>query len=306
MKYRMIGIDMDGTLLNEQGDVSPANRRAIEKAKAAGVMVVPCTGRGWREAMVGLLGAERVRRSGIRQAAQAAGADELIFPTVGVFNTGALVAEVATGEHVDLAIIEPHLAKELVDALADEPEAVLLYRESNLAGHDYLVTGRGELIGNTQWWFEATGAKVHVQREVTAEDLHHTLRVGMVVPGDRIEVLTEKIESQFRGRVFCHGFGAVKQKDERDRTINVLEIFAAGVDKWRGIRWIADQHGIAWNQIACIGDEINDVAMLREAGLGVAMANAVPSAKAVADVQTAANTEDGVSLAIEKMLEGVW
>ena len=191
-----------------------------------------------------------------------------------------------------------YVGSHMAYALVDRGEKVVVL--------DDLSTGHGELVGNTQWWFDVTGARVHEQRHVTADDLHHTLRVGMVIAGDRIAELTERINREFRGRVLCHGFGAVKHEDERDRSIHVLEIFAAGVDKWRGIRWVAAQHNVEPHEIACIGDEINDLAMLRGAGLGVAMGNAVAAARDAADVVTLSNNDDGVAVAIENMLEGKW
>ena len=69
---------------------------------------------------------------------------------------------------------------ELTNFLFDMPEAVLVFRDANLVGHDYLVTGKGSLTANTEWWFQATGANVHFQRDLTLDDLHHTLRVGIV------------------------------------------------------------------------------------------------------------------------------
>ena len=331
MKYKLIGMDLDGTLLGEQGRVSEANVQAIRAVTQAGAMVVPCTGRGWREAVVGLAGlvedglfhipenSVTTNHISNNTTSVITSEDDIskgLFPGpraeasggagVGIFNSGALVADLITGQHEDLAIIEPHLAKQLVDALADEPEAVLVYREANLTGHDYLVTGRGELVGNTQWWFEATGAKVHEQREVTADDLHHTLRVGMVSSGPRVLELAERINCDFAGRVFCHGFSGVKHEDERTRSIYVLEIFAAGVNKWRGLTWLMNQHGITADQVACLGDEINDVEMLREAGLGVAMGNATDDAMQAATVTAPSNLNDGVAFALYEMLQGRW
>lgn len=284
MKYRLIGIDLDGTLLNEHGTISEANRAALKAAQQAGAMVVPCTGRGWREAHMVLR--------------------DLPGVELGVFVTGAMVSEIATGRSVDFSVIEPHLALALVDHLRREPEAVLVYREPALAGHDYLVTGEGELTANTEWWFQATGANVHFQRHVTAEDLHHSLRVGMVAGERRLPMLSQRIVETFGERVQLHHFAALQQEDAE--AVHVLEIFASGVDKWRGLRWIAEKHGIGVNEIAAIGDEVNDLSMIRGAACGVAMGNAINAVRDVADRMTVSNCEDGVAGAIERMIAGEW
>lgn len=285
MRYRMIGIDLDGTLLDRKGRISKANLDAINRARDAGVLVVPCTGRAWSESRAAIAELEGVE--------------------IGVFVGGAAVSDIATGKSLDIAVIEPHLAKQLVDHLEPSPEAVLVFRDANLSGHDYLVTGKGSLSSNTRWWFEFTGAKVHFQRDVQADDLHHALRVGIVTGARRMKLVADDLREHFRERTVLQWFAAVNLPDPTD-TICVLEVFARGVDKWRGLTWVAQQHGIRPEEIAAIGDEINDVAMLEGAALGVAMGNAIDAARAVADVVTADNNNSGVAQAIERMLSGEW
>ena len=281
----MIAIDLDGTLLDRHGQVSDENLTAIAKAQRAGVMIVPCTGRGWREA-----GTVIGRLSGV---------------SVGVFVTGAVVSQIESGQSLDLAMIEPNLAMRLVRFFEHLPEAVLVFRESSLCGHDYLVTGRGSLTAATQWWFEMTGATVHFQEKVTPVDLHHTLRVGIVASPQRVEPLRQQLREAFSDQVFVQSFEAVTSSDPT-QSVHILEVFAAGVDKWRGLSWIADQHGIEPRQIAAIGDQSNDLAMLESAGCGIAMANAVEAVKAASDHITLDCDQHGVAHAIGQLLAAKW
>lgn len=285
MNYRMLGIDLDGTLLNEAGEVSAENRAALARAADAGLLCVPCTGRAWHESHFVLRGLP--------------GLD------LGVFITGACVARVDSGDSVDLALIEPHLALRIVEVLRDEPEAVLAFRESARAGHHYLVTGHGELTENTRWWFEVTGAEVHFQRDLTPRDLHHTLRVGMVAAGDRVKGLERKVADALGDRVQVHSFAALKRENEAD-SVAVLEVFAAGAHKWRGLTWVARERGIEPHEIATIGDDVNDVAMLANAGCGIAMGNATTPARRAARRTTLMNGEHGVAHAIDQILTGAW
>ncbi|WP_432798013.1 HAD family hydrolase [Poriferisphaera sp. WC338] len=285
----MIAIDIDGTLLGSDGVVPRANAEAIGRAMDAGVMVIPCTGRGWRESGYVIEQVDAFSRSDQH----------------GIFVTGAMVSELATGKSVEIAAMEPALAAELIAFLGEQPEAVLAYRDAGEVGHDYLVTGSCELVGNTDWWFQKTGAKVHTQADVCADDLHAVLRVGMVAKGARLAPLTELIEAKYGDRVLVQHFMGVQMPNPED-TVYILEVFAGGVDKWRGVRWISEREGIEPEKIACIGDEINDVAMLKAAGLGVAMGNAVPEAAVVADKRTLRNDDGGVAHAIEMMLDGKW
>lgn len=86
--------------------------------------------------------------------------------------------------------------------------------------------------------------------------------------------------------------------------VTVLEAFAAGVNKWTGIRRLCDAWGIDPQRTVAIGDEVNDVDMLRNAGLGVAMGNARPEVQSAARVVTASNEECGVAQLVERVLSG--
>jgi len=285
----LLAIDLDGTLLDPRGRISESNLRAIHRAHEAGVIVVPCTGRSWIES-------RRILKLWPRHDP----------PHAGVFVTGAAVTDIDTGRSLDVAVIEPRLVRRLVEHLYDLPEAVLIFRDANETGHDYLVTGRGELTDNTRWWFQSQGARVHTERRLSDALCHHVLHVGVVACYDRVTELTRQLRSSFgEDEILLHYFAAVQNPDPQ-RVIYILEIFAAGVDKWRGLLWLAHQHGIETDRIAVIGDEINDLAMIENAACGIAMANAVDPVRFAADHVTLDNASDGAAHAIEQMLLGNW
>ena len=305
MRYRLIAIDLDGTLLNEHGRVSAGNVAATRELLRRGVMVVPCTGRGWNESkqpIAAIFGALDSGEGSPQPATAAELAAAAICP--GVFISGAVVADVRTGKAMDLAVIEPHLCWRIVQSLRDLPEAVLVFRELSMVGHDYLITGEGSLTAQTQWWFQRSGATVHFQRQVTPDDLRHSLRVAVVAHDDRMAIAKERVRAAVGDAVYFHSFEA--QQPEPKDVMHILEIFAAGVDKWRGIEWIAATHGIDRKEIAVIGDEINDLTMMRSAACGIAMGNGIAAIKACARHVTRDNRNDGVAYAIEQLLSGTW
>ncbi|MEM6458355.1 MAG: HAD-IIB family hydrolase [Planctomycetota bacterium] len=285
MKYDLLALDLDGTLLGPDHRVSAANRTAIADALDAGVTVVPCTGRGWRESLNAL--------------------GDVPGLELGVFNTGSAVVEMDSGAAVDIADFEPHVALELVEFLRDLPEAVLVFQEHTRTGRDFLVTGDGAVTANTRRWFTMNRLLVEEVRHPTCEDLRHSLRVGVVAAGRHAFDIEARLIETFADRVDLHCFAGVPTADKED-AVFIVEVFARGVDKWRGLSWIAAQRGIPPERVACVGDEINDLAMLQNAGLGVAMANAVERAKSAADRETLGHDQDGVAHAIRRMLEGDW
>jgi hydroxymethylpyrimidine pyrophosphatase-like HAD family hydrolase len=81
-----------------------------------------------------------------------------------------------------------------------------------------------------------------------------------------------------------------------------LEFLSPRSGKWPALRSIAARDGVEPEEIAAVGDDDNDVEMIRAAGLGIAMGNAAPAARACADIVVRSNAEGGVVEAIERVL----
>ncbi len=283
MHYRLIAIDLDGTLLGPDGKVSPGNRAAIARAQQAGAIVVPCTGRAWHEAYPTIAGIDGLDR--------------------GIFVTGSMVNDVVTGKTIEARPFAADVAARLVELMADLPEAVLVFRDRDQVGHDYLVTGRGELVDNTRWWFEYSKAKVREDRRPA--DWSHCVRVAVVSKAGALPHAQALLHEAMGEHIVSHTFGGIARTDQHEQ-VQILEVFPAGVDKWRGVQAVAAHHGVDLAYVAAIGDEINDVSMLRGAACGIAMGNAAELAAKAADHQTRTNAEDGVAFAIDQMLAGIW
>lgn len=286
MKYRMLAIDLDGTLLDSGGRLPQENRRAVHRARDAGVLVVLCTGRGLTESRMAI---EALDHRG---------------PIV--LAGGAHVSDPTTGRTLYRAIVEPTLARELIEHLDPLRYAVVALLDPEPWGQDYLVVGAQNLTGNTRWWFETIGARIRAVDEPTWQDLHHVLRVGIVGPSRTMPPVARSVEERFGCRVVVQHFMAVSDTTTADESVDVLEVFAAGVSKWAGLVWLAREHGVPDDQVAAIGDQINDVSMIAGAACGIAMGNAVPAVLECADRVTAKNDECGVARAIEHLLAGRW
>lgn len=83
-----------------------------------------------------------------------------------------------------------------------------------------------------------------------------------------------------------------------------IQILAAGANKAAALAVLMADWGVPLTQVVAFGDDTNDIEMLQECGLGVAVANAVDEVKAVANLITASNDEDGVALVLEQLLDG--
>jgi len=283
MNYHMLAIDIDGTLLDTSGEVSEENLAAIDKARDAGMITVLCTGRGLSESRMVI---EKLRHDG---------------PVV--LACGAHVSDPLTGKTLRSRTLDAELAHDLIHAFDHDEHAVLILPDPEPTGHDYLVVAGHNMTPNTKWWFSKWQARVRHLEDFNATDLAHALRIGIVASPDVMPPIKEEIDRQFGHRITSHHFSAVKEKEEE---LHILEIFAAGVNKWDGLVWLGEQHGVAPDQIAAIGDHINDVHMIEHAACGIAMGNAVESVKAVANHITETNDNHGVARAIDRLLTGEW
>ena len=84
--------------------------------------------------------------------------------------------------------------------------------------------------------------------------------------------------------------------------VEVLEIFDPAVNKWEGIMHVARRHGVEASQIVAIGDDVNDLPMIRNAGLGVAMGNARPEVLAAAKRVIGSNQDEGLAEFLDELV----
>ncbi|MEZ6317344.1 MAG: HAD family hydrolase [Phycisphaerales bacterium] len=288
-RYDLIAIDLDGTLLGPDGQVSEGNRRALVAAREAGVTVVPCTGRGLVESR--------------RILAQFDHEGPVI--TAG----GAITCDARTGETLHRFPMDPELAGRAVTIMHEAGHAALVLKDAPAAGFEYLVLGsdRGHRIDPIiEWWFQAMRVTARFGATL-ADDEHpeHSVRVGLCAEADRSAPVAERLRVELGDRVVLHDFPAVVHRGEH-RTVHILEVFDASASKWAAIEAFCARAGLDPARTAAIGDEINDVPMIRGAGLGVAMGNAIDPVKHAADRHAPSNADDGVAFAIGRILDGAW
>lgn len=274
---RLIAFDMDGTALNERKQISPATKAVLERAAEAGYEIVPATGRPF----LGLT-EEIDRLKGVRYVLTTNGA--------GVYekDTGVCLHE----ESMSLGEFLPMLERfEELDVMAD----------AFVQGQAYMNEGKVPLIPEID----------------TSEKLKEYIRTSRIlVPsqsaylrekGVDVEKLTVNFASDPDGnrRDYDKAWAIVK---EYPQFIGVsggmqnLEITRRGVTKASGLRWLGERLGISMQEMIAFGDSGNDVTMIREAGIGVAMANAEEEVLAAADFVTKSNEEDGIVYALGKYL----
>ena len=265
--YSLIALDIDGTLIGPDGRVSSANRRAVARAREAGVRVVLCTGRSWQES---------------EDVADQAGCDRVL-----VCQGGAALADLDQRRNTRRWDIHRETGRALVERLEREELGLMLF-----AGEELLVNPRGEEIFRTY-----PSAGFHRCKRVEA-------RPGAVLEREGLPL--SKIYAQGAPETFpslLKELGRCREVELTSSAPYNFEIVPAGVDKGTSLAALAGVLGLGLEDCAAIGDSDNDRGMLAAVGMPIAMGNAAEEIRALARRVTASNREDGVAKAIGRLLE---
>ena len=266
---RMIGLDLDGTSLLGTSEMAPRVRRAIEKALAAGIVVLPATGRQFTN----VPGTMR-DIPGMRYA---------------LTSNGAKIYDLSTGKEIYENCFTDAKALEILE---------FLYQFELLMGVYIDGVGYTDFLSPE---FEQILSKENIEylnsTRVFVPDLAEAIRSNGAV--EKFAVLF--IQEEERKRAF-----EMSRKREDITTTSSfhanLEINAKTANKGEGLVQLGRILGIEREQIMAIGDESNDIVMLQTVGYGVAMGNAPEEVKQIADAVTLSCQEDGVAAAIEAIL----
>jgi Cof subfamily protein (haloacid dehalogenase superfamily) len=263
---RLLALDLDGTVLTPDLRMSEPTRAAVAGARARGVHVVLATG--------------RMYRSTVRYAAML----DLPGPLIcyqGAYIRGLPLPDGTPGE----LLLHRQMPAEAARA------AVTWSRDHGLDPHlnigDRLIVGRGP--EETPDYERMAGVGPEYVADVAAAipgPVTKVLAVGSI--GLPYQVLSAAREA-FDGRLEV----TVSHPE-------YLEFMPLGVNKGTGLAFVADRLGIPMEAVMAVGDQANDLEMLRDAGLGVAMGDAPPAVIAVADDVTGTVAADGVAEAIER------
>ncbi len=276
-------MDLDGTLLARDGSVSARNRAAIDRARDAGFEVVLATGRNWKESRRAI---EAIDHRGLLVGAG-----------------GSTVNDAVSGRTLRRELLDPQVVSDLAHLLLDHGHRAQLLKDHHESDHDYCFVGRHALDEATRWWFEIHDL-VRVEIDGAAEAHRRrltegTIRVGSVAPAESLARCADEVVERHGDRVHARRWGAQTAHEVVGSSTHLLEIFARGVDKWSAVEWICAERAVDPSRVVAIGDGLNDVGMIRGAGLGVALGNALPEVREVADRVVAPFDRDGVAEAVE-------
>ena len=275
-RFRILALDIDGTLLDGDGRLRPRTIEAVARAVDSGIRPVLCTGRRYRRAL---------------PVAEQLGLDSPL-----VCNSGALVKEARGHRTLWRADLANEVLADIFDLFRARDEMAVSFTDRAPDDFDFLVTTAPSGRPLFDDYLDQNRSHAEVDPDWPARpDLAH---YHICAIGTRASML------DFERAVLERVPGSVQtfvQKSPRYAG-TMCEVLRHDASKWSALLHLAELWGVAPGEICAVGDDMNDVPMLRGAGLGVAMGHAGPEVLDAADLVTGTDDEDGVAMLIEDVL----
>lgn len=278
MRYRLLAIDIDGTLVNSRDQLTAATREALRRAADAGLRIVLATGRRYSRAL---------------PLVEPLGLDAPL-----VTSSGALIKRPLDHRTLFQAAFDRPL---LCDWLAIVERAgfeAVLYADSYGQGYDFFCP-RIEVEHPELADYFALNPDCHRLWPRLMSDPPEGVFAGFAIGRrEAMVALHEELQRRLPGLLYTHVLRSPRYLG------HMCEIAPFGVTKWTGIQHVAADWGIAPEEMCAVGDDVNDIPMIEAAGLSIAMGNALPEVKAAADRIAPGHDEDGMVQVVEWALEG--
>ncbi len=275
MAYRILALDIDGTILDPFGKLPTAVRDAVATARRRGLQIVLCTGRRFRTALPW--------------------ARELELQGSIVVNNGALVKHIQSGETLRHSYLP-----------IDEYAPVISFVRRRGSPLVYIDTYHEQIDLITERCSQSHAFQREYLNDNTeffeiVDDLHDRPRSDVIMVSTMADEATltamrREAIREFGDRLRTH---TLINKNYRG---SILEFFSPKSGKWPALEAVASEAKVGPEEIIAIGDDTNDIEMIRRAGLGIAMGNAAAEVKRAADRVVRSNAEGGVVEAIEQAL----
>lgn len=260
-EIKLVAIDLDGTLLDSNHQLSERNANAVQKLINKGIEVVLATGK------------------------TRASAESLIarfnFESPGIYNQGLIVYN-ADGTVRHQQTLDNGVVRRIITFAEDRGYKVALYSGTRILCRPDFDREHFTKFGEPEP--EVTGPLVNLLNEISVNKIaiHGTQR--------KVNALRWQLEAQYDGDV------SILQA----HIPTEIEVLPLGANKGKTLFVLAKELKIKPENILAIGDGANDEEMIRMAGIGVAMENASDVVKEVAQYITSSNDDDGVAQALEK------
>ena len=272
-RFRLVAIDLDGTLLDSHRSVPEVNRTALERAQRKGVKLAVVTGR---------------RLPSARPHLSHLGLDLLM-----VLNGGALIQRGLDGPVLERKLIPLAVSQEVL-RLASQMRAVPVVDDGSDGEGRLLIESGAPVSPSLEAYLEKTTPPPFRVSHLAAALEKNPLQIMFAGSISRMRATADGLQEKLGSRL------ALALTEYPTSDFAILDVVAAGASKGEALRFLADREGILPGETMAIGDNWNDLGMLEGAGLAVVMGNACPELRSRGFAVTGSNDEGGVAQAIER------
>ena len=265
MSYKLIALDIDGTIRSDDYPLSDRTRQAVSRARDAGALITLATGRTFKSAL--------------RQSS-----DLDITTPIASFQ-GAHIADPITGEVLWHMPLTQEMTRAAMDALRPYGLEVMGYQDDAV------------FVADMTEWAEGYGKRNDVEIKAVGDlgEYSASSMTRLVVRGDDDEI--ERLEADLKARFDSSELYITRSLSYFCEILNP----AGGKDK--ALNWLCEANGILPEETVAFGNGYNDVQMLEWAGYSVAIGGAVPQVLEVADTVAPPIEQDGAAQIIEGLLD---
>jgi hydroxymethylpyrimidine pyrophosphatase-like HAD family hydrolase len=277
-RYRLLALDLDGTLLNAEREIPEANLRAIEAAVRAGVVIALVTGR---------------RFPSVRRYLEPLGAE-----TFAVANSGAIIRKGLEGPILRRSLLPLECAHRVL-ALAEEAGVEpVIHDGPDAEGHLYLKSSARTVSAMGRYLHQTFPAPLFLDSLRLDRE---PVQIGFTGGVEELRGFERVLEA---GLASSGHRASLARTEYPDEELALLDVLGVDATKARALEFLAGLLEIDLASTMAVGDNWNDLDMLERAGLGVIMKNADPVLRSRGFAETGTNEECGVAEAIEKYLLG--
>ena len=271
-KIQLLAIDLDGTTLRNDASLSPNVKKALEYAIQQDIFVGPCTGRA-----LGSLSPEVTAIPGI---------------TYAVTSNGAAIENLSQGQRIYCNLLDKETSLSILNTLSSQDVMIEVF----IQGKAY--TEQRFLNHLTHY-----GTSEHyIPYVLSTRNSVNDIRSLIEQSPQNIENINLKTADRTLRERLWNQFALMQTVSITASSSMNIEVSAVNTGKAQAIAYLCEMLGITMHEVMAIGDSLNDVMLLQQAGCSVAMENGVDEVRQAADFITLSNEADGVAYAIEHFL----
>lgn len=290
MKYKLAAIDLDGTLLNSRGEISEENKQALKKIKQLGMEIVLTSGR---------------MSSSINSLAEEIGSENYY-----ISGNGTIIHDIRN----EKIIYNNSLSKEKTLSIIKTCENNSIYFSVNT---EQSIIAKNFNYNTLVYNYENSKREENKITKINiVEDIYDYINkindspITKITICDENEIVFKRIIKIIKEipEINVLDVSHMSKKVIKSGTENIAvkyfytEITSKNVNKWTAINYLINKLGVKREEVVAIGDNVNDIEMIENSGLGIVIGNSALSQKNIGDVIVKSCDESGVADAINKYI----